>query len=105
MVVQSHQKMPLYTKEGKTLLVCFNEREIETEQGVSYQYEGARVKFPCSYDELVSGIIRSRYNSDQMEALINNYLSAPENEYYQLEFIEMQNYRQEAKNVALQVLS
>lgn len=55
------------------------------------------------YDELVKTLIRQQYNSDKVEAIINNYLDEP-NEKHTAEFQELQIYRKECKAYAKEVL-
>lgn len=55
------------------------------------------------YDELVKTLIRQQYNSDKVEAIINNYLDEP-NEKHTAEFQELQAYRKECKAYAKEVL-
>ena len=51
-----------------------------------------------TYDTLVSALIRKRYDADKMEAIINNYLADKDDESANIEFAEMQVYRQEVKD-------
>ena len=53
---------------------------------------------------LISDIIRDRYSSDRMEAVINNYLLDPEDEKAKAEFDEMQAWRREAKRLAGEII-
>ena len=50
-----------------------------------------------TYENLVSALIRKRYDADKMEAIINNYLADKDNDAV-IEFDEMQAYRQEVKD-------
>lgn len=54
-----------------------------------------------SYDDLVSMFIRERYSQDNVEAIINNYLSNPEK--HKAEFDEMQAYRLGCKERAREI--
>lgn len=51
-----------------------------------------------TYATLVSALIRKKYDADKMEAIINNYLADKDNESANIEFSEMQTYRQEVKD-------
>ena len=51
-----------------------------------------------TYDTLVSALIRKKYDADKMEAIINNYLADKDDESANIEFAEMQTYRQEVKD-------
>ena len=69
-----------------------------------YRYSYVKILFPFTYESLVSTIIRSEYNDDRMQAVINNYLDNPTDESRLQEFTTMQNWRKEAKEVANQVM-
>lgn len=51
-----------------------------------------------TYESLVSALIRKKYDADKMEAVINNYLADKDDESANIEFSEMQTYRQEVKD-------
>lgn len=52
------------------------------------------------YAQEVSRLIRSRYSQSAVEAIINNYLSDPDNEKHTAEFLELQSFRAECKAMA-----
>lgn len=52
------------------------------------------------YARLVDAYVREKYSQSAVEAIINNYLSDPENEKYKAEFADLQMYREECKNRA-----
>lgn len=52
------------------------------------------------YARLVDAYVREKYSQSAVEAIINNYLSDPENEKYKAEFIGLQTYREECKEKA-----
>ena len=52
------------------------------------------------YGQLVNQLIREKYSQSQVEAILNNYLNEPENEKYKQEFIALQSFRTECKEVA-----
>lgn len=49
------------------------------------------------YENLVKHYIRQKYSQDQVEAIVNNYLSKMENETYKNEFLVLQEYRIQCK--------
>ena len=49
------------------------------------------------YKKLVARFIREKYSQDDVEAIINNYLCDPQDEKAQLEFSELQVYREKCK--------
>lgn len=49
------------------------------------------------YGKLVARLVRERYSQDEVEAIVNNYLSDPQDGTYQLEFSELQAYREQCK--------
>ena len=49
------------------------------------------------YARLVDAYVREKYSQSAVEAIINNYLSDPENEKYKAEFAALQLYREECK--------
>lgn len=52
------------------------------------------------YNKLVSIFIRKKYSQNRIEAILNNYISEPDNEKYRAEFLELQAYRAECKKQA-----
>lgn len=58
-----------------------------------------------NYQDAVTAIIRNKYSSSDVEAIVNNYLLDAENEKYKKEFDEMQEYRLEAKSIAKKVVA
>lgn len=110
MELQSNHRMPLVTREGMTALVCFNEREIQrqeegTEQVITlYVYDYVRVPYPFTYSSLVSVLVKSRYDDDSMQAIINNHLSDEETPEHAEQFTAMQEWRTEVKEVAHEVI-
>ena len=52
------------------------------------------------YARLVDAYVREKYSQSAVEAIINNYLSDPENEEYKAEFASLQTYREECKDKA-----
>lgn len=109
MELQSNNKLPLVTNEGKTQLICFNEQEVTIKDGTKnitmYQYDYARTSVAASESDIISAIIRSRYSADEMEAIINNHLEPEETEVHAQQFADMQAWRAKAKEIAHQVIS
>ena len=105
MELQSNSRKPLFSRDGKFAFICWNERkeQIEGTKKYIYKYSYVKIKYPFTYEQLVSKIVRSVYSEDEMEALINNYLS--DSETYSEKFTEMQAFRQEAKEIAKRVLN
>lgn len=56
------------------------------------------------YETLVSSLIGIKYNSDKMQAIINNYLLDTDDELVLQEFNDMQGYRKHCKLIAKQIL-
>ena len=56
------------------------------------------------YGGLVNKLVSYKYPNDRMQAIINNYLLDPNNESANQEFIEMQNWRSESKQIAKEIL-
>lgn len=54
------------------------------------------------YPMLVSSLVRERYSEDDVEAILNNYLSAPDK--YGGEFDNLQSWRELAKKTAKEVI-
>lgn len=79
-----------------------------TELGEKERLEGRRysyltVTLPAGDDRrdtVISTIIESRYSSDEMTAVINNYLLDDGDEDSLAEFKEMQTWRRHAKEIA-----
>jgi len=105
MVLQSDSKRALVEMESKSMLVCWNEREvtIETEGGqsvVKYEYDFCRCAKNADRGELIDAIVRSRYSQSQMEAVVNNYLREDKTEEQVEAFNAMQEWRAQAKVIA-----
>ena len=111
MELHSNNQRSLYTREGKSALICWNEQtktvQSEGENPIDvtmYTYDYVRVSFPFTYESLVAAIVRSKYNEDAMQAVVNNYLLNPEDADHKSEFDTMQLWRQEAKTIAKQAV-
>lgn len=83
--------------------INFNIEEIDTqdEETQKFSYESVTLQ-PGNddYGNVVSALIHSRYTDDDMQAIINNYLDAPDNQEYNDEFKDMQDFRKQAKAIA-----
>lgn len=80
---------------GAALLFHFG--TVETEGGYE-SYElcvGFNDPSQVSYDNIVSNIVRQKYSSDAVEAILNNYLNDPE--AGREEFEDLQDWRAQAK--------
>lgn len=102
MKLQSDNKMPLIKRERNSVLICFNEREITIDDVVKYEYDAVRTSFPYTYSSIVSAIITDKYPNDVMQAIVNNHLEGDSEEHEQ-EYLEMQQWRHTAKDVARQI--
>lgn len=56
------------------------------------------------YEGLVNRLVSYKYPNDRMQAIINNYLLDPNDDTANKEFIEMQNWRSESKQIAKEIL-
>lgn len=57
------------------------------------------------YGSLVSAIVRGRYSEDDVEAIVNNYLAAPDEGAHTADFQQLQQWRSEAKIRAREIIS
>ena len=80
-----------------TTLINFDVREENSEQG-KFSYLQVEM-YPSQMNR-----IRSRFDQDQMEAVMNNYLENPADEEALADFTEMQNWRKQAKAIAKEAL-
>ena len=53
-----------------------------------------------AYQDRVNHLIRQKYSADQVEAIINNYLSDMSNVKHKKEFDDLQEFRKECKQRA-----
>lgn len=89
---------------GQYAIVRFN--IVEVEEG--YEYDEASITTQNNpltdedYAPLVSAIVREEYTQDDVEAILNNYLSAPDK--YGGEFNNLQSWRELAKKTAKEVI-
>lgn len=57
------------------------------------------------YDAIVDALVTAEYPSARMQAVINNYLAAPDDPAIHAEFAAMQAWRTEAKRLAREALA
>lgn len=78
---------------------------IEISPGV-YTWNDLTIKnMDFNYGGIVDALISMKYSPSAMTAIINNYLLDTENEDAINEFIEMQNFRKEAKAIAKEIIA
>ena len=70
---------------------------ISEEDGVYKYIIFSMPRSEYNYDSLVSNIIDLHYRTREMFAIMNNYLTEPDNEKYKKEFDELQTVRKNAK--------
>lgn len=76
---------------------------VSTQDGYSWE----QVSVPSTkwdYSGVVDALITHKYPIDKMQAVINNYLLDPNDEYAISEFNAMQAWRKEAKEIAKEAL-
>lgn len=78
---------------------------------VSVEDELVALELPITYPQLLSALIRRRYNSDQAEAITANFLTARTQEVpeakaaeYAAEYEAYQSWRNKAKVIAKEVM-
>jgi len=101
MYLQSDNKMPLITDEGKNVLICFDEKEVIIDDIVKYEYESVRVEKPYTYSKIVSALVNDHYTNDDMQAIINNHLAGYDD--HEPEYQRMQEWRIKAKAIATEI--
>lgn len=76
------------------------------EQGNTIMYDTMQIKqSQHSYGGIVSALIEAKYSSDEMWAIINNYLLNPTDPEIKGEFDTMQAWRVQAKAFAKSILN
>ena len=84
--------------------VNFNVEEIN-EGGYTYRWQSVTLEPGVfTYSAIVNAIVTERYPADQMQAVVNNYLGAPDDEVIKGEMDDMQDWRAFAKRVAKEAL-
>ena len=75
------------------------------QNGEMYKWEQVNVPIEkWDYSGIVDALVSHKYPIDKMQAVINNYLLAPEDAYAIDEFNAMQAWRKEAKEIAKEAL-
>lgn len=75
------------------------------QEGEMYKWEQVNVPIEkWNYSGVVDTLIQYKYPIDKMQAVINNYLLDPNDEYAVSEFNAMQAWRKEAKEIAKEAL-
>ena len=75
------------------------------QEGEMYKWEQVRVPYDkWNYSGVVDSLVSYKYPIDKMQAVINNYLLDPNDEYAISEFNAMQAWRKEAKEIAKEAL-
>lgn len=91
-----------YTARGinyKT--INFDIREVEE----GFEWESVDIpQTKWDYSGVVDALVQYKYPIDKMQAVINNYLLDPYDEYAVSEFNKMQEWRKEAKEIAKEAL-
>lgn len=91
------------TSEFKT---CYRKYTINIEFEDSQERTVLVVSKPnMNYDYLVSTLIKTRYNDNKVQAIINNYLLDSDDETSIKEFNEMQEWRKISKQIAKEILT
>lgn len=78
---------------------------------VTVEDEVIALELPITYPQLLSAIIKRKYNADKAEAITANFLSVQAGEIpeekaaeYVSEYIEYQDWRSKAKTIAKEVM-
>ena len=87
-----------------TTLINFDIREENSEQGKFSYLQVEMYPSQMNRSAIISAVIRSRFDQDQMEAVMNNYLENPADAEAIADFTEMQNWRKQAKAIAKEAL-
>ena len=87
-----------------TTLINFDIREENSEQGKFSYLQVEMYPSQMRRSAIISAVIRAKYNQDEMEAIINNYLEDPTDEGALADIHEMQSWRCLAKNIATEAL-
>ena len=71
-----------------------------------FDYQSIKVEYnKWNYSGIVDALVQYKYPIDKMQAVINNYLLDPNDEYAISEFNAMQAWRKEAKEIAKEALT
>ena len=104
----SFDKQPLIINEQDTIVINFDETEVlvrdhQTEKYVkAYTYETIRInRSEYNYGGIVSAVVRSRYSSDNVEAIV---LNGSDTEEHAAEYVALQEWRAHATGVAHSII-
>lgn len=88
-----------------TTLINFDIREEQDSERGKYSYLQVEM-YPSQMHRsaIISAVIRAKYDQDEMEAIINNYLENPTDEDVLADIHEMQTWRCRAKHIATEAL-
>lgn len=89
----------------QTILINFDVREEPASEQGKYSYLQVEM-YPSQMHRsaIISAVIRAKYDQDEMEAIINNYLEYPDDEGALADIHEMQTWRCRAKHIATEAL-
>lgn len=71
----------------------------------TFSWDSAKIYGELTYDSIVDAIIKGKYPTDKMQAIINNYLLDQDDPNIIEEFNNMQAWRQYAKSFAKELLN
>lgn len=110
LLYREYSPAPLFVKLGKDLIkVYFNQQSAEVtvpamdeeqEATTATEYTAWHVDVAPDYSSIISGIIRSKYSQDDVEAFLCNHVEQREDEDY-ADFV---TWRQMARETAKQVI-
>lgn len=88
-----------------TTLINIDIREEQNSERGKYSYLQVEL-YPSQMNRsaIISAVIRAKYNQNEMEAIINNYLEDPTDEGALADIHEMQTWRRLAKHIATEAL-
>lgn len=91
-----------YTVRGVNCkTINFDIREVDE----GFEWESVEIpQTKWDYSGVVDALVQYKYPIDKMQAVINNYLLDPNDEYAISEFNTMQAWRKEAKEIAKEAL-
>lgn len=103
----------LINHEGNIVRIEFGYESVEVETQPMHEgeepqtkteYVGytVRVEQPLEYGKVVSAIVRAKYSSDEVEAIVLNHGDG--NAEHEAEYASLQQWRSEAKVIAKQVV-
>lgn len=87
----------------KQFTLAFDVHQADDEN--SYEWSEATLDLGTpSYSEIAAAIIKSRYDDNDMQAIINNHLLEDDNAEHEKEWKQMQEWRATAKEMAKEFL-